>query len=174
MKEEHIVSFSRTKLFFLVLGSGIFTWLGFIAFNDTNNLNKTIGLLTMSFFGYALIMHSLKLLDFSPGMIINSEGVFDNSSGIGAGLIPWNEINKITISKSGRQRFVTIHVSNPEKYMKSRNFIKNIFTRLNNVFYESPIHISSNTLAISFVDLTALVEKSFELYQPSNKMQEPI
>lgn len=51
------------------------------------------------FFGLVAVTMFRKFSDKKPGLIINNQGITDNSSGVSAGLIPWNDIDKIKISQ---------------------------------------------------------------------------
>ena len=171
MKEtnEIRISFNRVIVFLLFLGSSFFVYIGYGMILEDILFYNFIGTVSIIFFGYGMIMTGIMLFDFSPGLIINSEGIFDNSSGIKAGMILWNEITDITLAGTTRQKFITIHVVNPDKYFNSSNIIKNIATRISNIIYGSPIHINSIALDINFDELHMMIDEKFKLYRKLNK-----
>ena len=171
MKEasEIIISFSKLKIFFLFFGSLIFVYVGYAMLFDKSIFINFIGVFSIIFFGYGIVTIGIILFDFSPGLIINSKGIFDNSSGMKAGMILWDEITDVTLKKTARQDFITIHVVDPKKYLKNSNIIKNFFAKMNNSIYESPIHISSTALDINFYELYITIEEKFKLHGKPNK-----
>ena len=171
MKEanEITISFNRIIVFLLFLGSVFFVYIGYGMILEDISFYNFIGTIAIIFFGYGMIIIGIMLFDFSPGLIINSKGIFDNSSGIKAGMIFWNEITDITLSGTTRQKFITIHVVNPDKYLNSSNMFKNIATRISNVIYGSPIHINSLPLDIGFDELHIMINEKFKLYGKLNK-----
>ena len=162
---KSIVKLSKIALLTLVILAGAFVWVGINMLESEMIFYKVVGLFSIMFFGYAALSSLLKIFDTSPGLIIDEHGIYDNSSGNKAGMIPWNDISGISSSSAGMQKYITINVFQPERYIRKMNFPKNIFATLNNVFFESPIHISSSTLQISFDELTQLINESYEKYK---------
>ncbi|MEM9535090.1 MAG: STM3941 family protein, partial [Cyanobacteria bacterium P01_E01_bin.45] len=133
---ELIIPLSKTKVVFLIFGS-----MGFIALGawfltlDTEEILVSrkfispelvygIGMVSIVFFGLCGMIGVKKFLDTKPGLILNSKGVTDNSSGVSAGFIPWSEIVGINESHIHKQKFVSIMVKNPEKYLNSGNALQ--------------------------------------------------
>jgi hypothetical protein len=168
-KTEHIeIPLSKTKMILIFLGSLLFVALGFwMSINTPKSIhwlygNPTvvliIGIITMLFFGLVAITMFRKFLDNKPGLIISREGVTDNSSGVSAGLIPWCDIQEITIAQVINQRFLMFIVNNPEAYLdRVKNPLKRNAMKINYKTYGSPISISSNALQTNFDNLHKLL-----------------
>lgn len=155
------IPLSKKKMLATFFGATLFVILGaWFLINPPQISNRVFGnptlifatgLTSVIFFGAIAIIIIRKMMDKRPGLIINKEGIIDNSSGVSAGLIPWNDIENITVTKVMSQRFLMIHVRNPQDYLsKVTNPIKRNTMALNYKSYGSPISISANALEIDF------------------------
>jgi len=125
-----------------------------------------VGLVSVLFFGLVAITLFRKFSDTKAGLIINRQGVTDNSSGVSAGLIPWADIQEITISQVMHQKFLMLVVRNPQEYLdKISNPIKRNAMKMNYKTYGSPISISSNALQTNFDDLHKLLLEKMNEYK---------
>ena len=112
------------------------------------------------FFGYLAVMYLLKLRDKKPGLVIDENGIIDNSGGLAAGFIPWTDIEKFSIGKVMKQQFLVVAVQNPQYYIDNQKSIlkkKGMLYNLNN--FGSPIAISTNTLNCKLPELLKLLEE---------------
>ena len=116
------------------------------------------GLASVLFFGLVAITVLRKLPDKTAGLIINRQGIVDNSSGVSAGLVLWSDIEEIRISSVMNQKFLMIIVKNPQDYIsRVANPLKRKTMEMNHRSYGSPISISSNALQTNFEDLQVLL-----------------
>lgn len=172
------IPLSKTKLFLTVCGAAIFVVLGFYMIlrmaHDQDRFNpillQGVGFVSVVFFGAIAIFGSKKLFTTSAGVIIDEKGIIDNSSGVSIGLIEWNDIEGITTTNVMSNRFLLIHVSNPEKYLASANKAKARIMTANMKMVGTPISISPNSLLCNFAELEQIVTTAFEKYkeQPSS------
>jgi len=166
------VPISKNKLILMILGSIIFIALGFwliivrppvLFFNkaDSAPIDLIVGIAGILFFGLCFVYIAKKLADNNPGLIINSDGITDNSSGVSAGLIPWKDINEITKETIANQDFLVIKVKNPEEYInRQTGLIKRKAMEMNYKSFGSPINISSNGLKCNFNELYQIINNS--------------
>ena len=106
-EEEIIIPLSKTKIVFITVGSILFVALGFwiLSIVDEQNQNtavfeKSIGIVSIGFFGICTIYGFLKLFDNKPGLVIRSDGFIDNSSAIaGETIISWHMVTEIGTTK---------------------------------------------------------------------------
>lgn len=123
-----------------------------------------MGLLGIFFF-------SRKLLDKEPGLVLNEQGIYDNTSAFRFGLIPWSDIShiyerEIQASITSKQRFVTIGLIEPEKYIsRETKLLKRKILQINARSYGSPVHISTNGLKTNHNELLVLLNSYFEKYR---------
>ncbi|MBW4891332.1 hypothetical protein KXQ82_16510 [Mucilaginibacter sp. HMF5004] len=178
------IPLSKTKLAKLLLFSIIFLIIGlWMVIKDPQISNPVFNNPVVKIFASygAIIMgvlgsyyFSRKLFDNNPGLVINEEGIYDNTSIFKFGLIPWSDISQIyerTIqaTATSRQHFVTIGLTKPGKYItKETNTLKRKLLEANAKSYGSPIHISTNGLKTNHQDLFILMSERFENYKTGN------
>ena len=162
------IALSKRKIVLMLIGSVLFVFIGlwFIikppemenSFFGNKILVLITGVAAVLFFGMAAVMFLRKMQDRMPGLIVDSEGLIDNSSAVSAGRIAWKDINGLSVIEIQRQKLIMIEVSNPEEYIdrQTSGFKKRIM-KMNMSAYGTPISISSNTLIISFDKLMDLL-----------------
>jgi hypothetical protein len=163
--KEIIIKKNKIRMIVLMLPSLIFVGLGiWIAFFapelNIKMLNgeiakKIIGLLSIGFFGFGVILILKKLLNEKYAVKISQKGIYDNSSAINIGLIKWENIERIELMN---RKCIRVVVNNPEKYIERQenNRMRKI-VESNYKLFGSPIHIYTNTLEIRFKKLVDLI-----------------
>lgn len=172
--EERIIELSKVKIVLLLLGAIIFVVVGawFLTWDaqtienacrfNSPTLAYGIGVFSMLFFGLCGLVGIKKLFDKSPGLVLNSEGILDNSSGLSAGLIPWSEVVDIEQYQVRTQKFVSIHVKDPGKYANIGNALKKMANRVNIKMCGTPINISANSLKIGHEYLLKTIQEYYQ------------
>ncbi|EJL64484.1 STM3941 family protein [Flavobacterium sp. CF136] len=174
MSEENQIEIplSKQKLYLMLFGSIIFVGIGTWLVVNPPKSNHPIfgnpmiilisGISAIVFFGYITFTLFKKLPDNKPCLIINSEGIIDNSSGVSAGIILWTDIIEISTSNVMNQKFLMFIVKNPEEYINRQNgIVKRKAMEINYRTYGSPISISANTLDTNFEELYELLQRKF-------------
>lgn len=105
-----------------------------------------------------------RLFDPTPGLVLDSEGIVDHSNMVGAGRIRWDEIQEIRITKSVRQRFLTVVVDDPRKFIERGGPLRRRLAEANHRKAGSPINITARTLRIPFEDLVARASEFYRRY----------
>lgn len=124
------------------------------------------------FFGVCLAISIRKIFSKQVGLIINSEGLIDKSAGNSAGEILWIDVKDVVTINIMNQKFVSIIVKNPDKYIDAqRNFFKRKLMAQNYKMIGTPISISPNTLKISFTELYNILQQRFENYKQNQNHQ---
>ncbi len=112
-----------------------------------------------------------KLFDKNYGLVIDEQGICDNSSIFNFGPIPWSDISNvyeysIQASIASKQRFVTVEISNQEKYIsKQTNVIKRKLLTLTSKSHGLKLNISANGLKIKHPELLKIMTEAFEQYK---------
>lgn len=169
MNNEIIIPLSKTKLVKYFIGSLLFVAAGllfilkselFIKSNDPAVI-KIIGYASVIFFGACAVLIGGKLFDKKPGLVIDGEGITDNSSGVSAGKILWKDVKDISAQEVMSQKFIMLKMKNPEFYLqREKNPIKKRMMELNYRLYQTPVNISANGLKIGFDKLySQILEK---------------
>ncbi len=174
LSSETIIELSKTKVILLTLGAVAFvalgTWILTLDAEVIDNVGKFnnpkvvygIGIASIVFFSLCGIIGISKLFDKSPGLVLSSKGLLDNSSWLSAGLVPWFEVVEIGEYIIQNQKFVSIHVKNPERYVDSNNILIRMANRANMKMCGTPINISANGLKISHEDLFSVIQEYFQ------------
>jgi len=168
-KQSISISLSKSKLTKGLIGSVLFVlasgWL--LAYQPTvsnpilnNPLVKYAAAVSgILFFGFGIIYFSRKLADKKPGLIIDDEGLFDNSSAAAVGRIPWMNITRVVTTQVLNQQFLVIVVNNPEHYINEQhNAIKKKAMIYNFKNFGSPIAISAGGLKCNLSELLEMLD----------------
>jgi len=166
------IPLSKGKVLLLVIGSFAFVALsaGLLKFSDqvprmNSTFNKIVVAAGIPFFGLCGVFGVRKLFDDKPGLVIDSEGILDNSSAVAAGCIPWEEITGFRISEVSGQRFLTIMVTSPEKYAQGKGRVRAWLNSVNTKMTGSPINISANSLKISLDALSGRLTSAWTQFK---------
>ena len=172
------IPLSKGKLLLSTLGAFAFVAIGFWFVlappSRTGSLLEftflmVLGLVSILFFGGITILVIRKLFDSRPGLIINEQGINDNSGGLSLGLILWQDIVDIQVQQIQRQRLILILVKNPQDYLdRQSNGWKRKLMAMNYRQYGTPLSISSNGLKISFAELLEILKHQLEVFQKQN------
>lgn len=169
---EVVIPVSKRKLVLLLVGSvaavGASIWIWSIAETQAR-FNpfyvRGVALAGAAFFGLCAVYGCIKAFDSRPGLIIDPEGLVDNSSAVAAGRIFWAEITGLKVSSVAGQRFLTITVVDPQKYVARGGVFKRMLNAANTKMTGSPINLSSNALRLKFEELVRLLTEAFDQYK---------
>ena len=126
-------------------------------------LIRIIGIIATVFFGIGVVYGIKKLFDKKVALIIDSNGITDNSNASSIGLIEWNDISGIRTIQVMSTKFLLIEIANPEKYIeKAKNRIQARLMKANMNMYETPLSITSNTLNYNFGELEKLIKTEYK------------
>ncbi len=167
--EERVIRISKSKTLLIVLITA-----GFVAFGvwlltqdadtirswrkfNSPGLVYGVGIVSVGFFGMSGIFAIRKLVDTSPGLIINRDGITDNSSGVSVGFIPWSDVVKIGEYSRHGQKWFLVHVKDPDIYINRASLFPRISMRINRRLYGTPVCVWSNGLSIDYYQLHRLI-----------------
>lgn len=169
--EKNIIELSKRKLialFIAAVGFVFFSIWFIVAPSDfVNFLTRsekvvfTIGIIGVVFFGAIMITLFIKLFDKKPGLIIDNEGITDNSNYSSVGLIRWPEIIGIETKKVYSTRFIILQVNNPDDYIRKNRGLKKMLLKQNLAKYGTPITLTSGGLDSTFDELERLISDSY-------------
>lgn len=161
--EQTIIALSKTKLTKLFIGAVAFVAAGFLftlkpllfTKSDDPYVVVWIGYATIIFFGLCAVYLGMKLFDKKPGLILDEEGITDNSGGAASRQkILWRDVKEISIQQVMSEKFIMLKMKNPDFYYKNeKNPIKKRMMELNYRLYGTPVSISANGLKIGVEEL---------------------
>ena len=183
MIETTKIKLSKGKIIIHALASITFIIIGFRLLlqpsGETNSegfsesgtalLQQGLGIIAILFFGGSLFVICSKLFR-KYGLIINSDGIINNTNLAKLGLIEWSDITDIHTFKVSSTRFLIIRVKDPLKYLnRASNAYSKKILQMNIRQYGSPITIISNSIGMKFDELSTLLSSSWE----ASKRQKP-
>ncbi len=132
-------------------------------------LFKTIGIIAIVFFGLCLIYYINVLIKRKPALIVSEEGIFDDSSFIGAGLVRWEEIEALDFVNFSGQLFLGIKTYDPNLIVNRSNGVKRTLNKLNKGLVEAQVNIPVKILACSIDELVEEIQKRWQIAAESNE-----
>jgi hypothetical protein len=176
MKEIQI-KLSRVKIIFFTVCSLAFVAVGILMWTSSGTearymeiFMRIICLLDFGFFGLCGMYGLLKLFDKKPGLIINDDGIFDNSSAFSGYLIKWRDITAIEIGQVRSTKFLLIFVKNPKYYLNQINKFKSFWIRRDEKEYGTPLSISTLSLKYNTDKLFEIIKKEFEKHDVQQRV----
>ncbi|WP_288427241.1 STM3941 family protein [uncultured Spirosoma sp.] len=164
------IPLNKAKLLLGIGGSILFVILGVWLFthaNDFQNLSvrilknptliKGLGIASILFFSATGIYGIRKSFDNQIGLIIDEQGIFDNTNASSVGLIKWTDITGIKNQQVASTKFLLIYTKNPHYYLDKVTGLKRKMLEGNNSMYGTPLSITSGTLKYNFSDLEKLI-----------------
>lgn len=166
------VYMGKGKLWLLCLGCLIFIGIGgwmFIEYVNGNMMTfyGLVGMACIILFAACLIYFIQKLIDHSPALTIDDEGIVDNSSYIAGGLIRWDDINNIELYQLAGQKMIGIQLNDPDAYLESRQGLKRLLIKFNQGMVQAPINIAQSALQMPLVRLYEETITRWHTYQES-------
>ncbi|MFC7679632.1 STM3941 family protein [Paenibacillus sp. GCM10028914] len=149
------------SVIFVLLGIAI-TYFG-LTEDDGSMAIVAIGVLCTIFFGFGLIYFISRLVNKRPSLIVNDEGITDQSSYIQAGVIKWEDIKEIKLYSMMNQRMIGIILYHPENFMSKQSGFKKLLMRANQGLVDTPINIAESSLPISLDELYMIILNKWEL-----------
>lgn len=125
---------------------------------------RAVAIFFVLIFGLLGIRLYRKLFDTRPGLIIDEEGIVDNSNIWAERRILWDEVVELKVLRNRGGRFISISVTDPQQKFSSFSdrIVKKCFGIRTNT---STIHIYSTLLAVNFGELLQALKSAFEKHR---------
>ena len=168
-----VIPFNKTKYIWALAGSLVFVVLGFWLLSDpakfAQNSGRTVGhikgmaIAGIAFFGLCLAVSAYILGRSKPAIILDGEGIINNTGGSGGLKILWQDITGTAHLNITKSRLLLIYVARPEEYIgRGRSgFIRNILSS-NHKSYQTPVVISLNDLKFREGQLEKIIRGELE------------
>jgi hypothetical protein len=174
------IPLSKKKNLLMLMGAAIFVLLGILfvvrpenftsPFRQNIVLIRLVGILSIVFFGACAIYGMIKLFDKKYGLIINNEGIIDNTNASSIGLINWADILSVETRNVMSTRFLLIFIKNPGDYLNRTKGLKRKLLYANMRMYGTPLSVISNSVKFNFEDLESLIKTNLNEYQKNNSI----
>src|ERR1043165_3423624 len=151
MNQERIeIKLSKRKGILTFLGSVAFVlvslWLISFADNQdryTPTFVKGVGYVGVIFFGLCGLYIFYKLFDAKPGLVIDDNGILDNSSAASGHIIKWDRIVGLRIGQVKSTKIILIDLVDPDEFMNEIKGIKKTLMWGTYKMYGTPVSIAS-------------------------------
>ncbi len=173
MKEKIEIPLSKMKIVLLLIGGLVFVIAGMFFILKPSvfvtarfrheNIIRIVGIVSIVFFGLCLFFIVKKLFDNKVGLIIDQNGITDNSSANSIGLIEWQDITMVQTLQIASTKMLLLITDKPDKYIqRAKNGMSKRVMKTNHKMYGSPLSIASTSLKIKFGDLEKLIISELE------------
>jgi hypothetical protein len=154
----------RSKMFLIALGSLLFVCAGFFILSQSDEshipqpLRIIIAFLAIGFFGLCFLYALYRITVRRPALSLEREGILDNASAVSAGLVRWEEIERIYTSSLQGQQFVSISVKDQERFLQRMHGFKAKLMQLNIGLVGAPVNLPVTALGMTSAELVVLIE----------------
>lgn len=124
-----------------------------------------LGWAAVLFFGLCSLVAARNLFSSRPGLVLDREGLTDQSSGLAVGFIPWRDIAGFEPCILQGQKMLVVLLENPQAYVEKGGPIRRHLYRMNLGLVGSPFAISANALKLDFDELVALCNRHHDRYR---------
>jgi hypothetical protein len=171
MEQDRIeIKLSKAKGILIFFGAVVFMltsiWLiNFAPYQDRFEpvLVTVTGYIGAIFFGLAALYIFYKLFDSKPGLVIDKDGIYDNSSAAAGHLIKWERITGLRVEQVMSTKFILVDIENPEEFMKEVHGVKKKLMWSTYKMYGTPTSISSSTLSCDFDELLNIINSQLDI-----------
>ena len=173
------IPLSKTKTILLLIVALLFVVVGMLftinpeeytsVVMKNSQIIRIAGIAAVLFFGAATVFGVKKLFDKRIGIIIDDNGIADNTNASSIGLIKWTDITEIKTKEVASTKFLLIYVVNADSYLDKVQGFKRKLMESNNNMYGTPISLIASTLKCNFKDLEKLVNDKFNEHRAANR-----
>lgn len=107
----------------------------------------------------------IRLFDFRPGLVVDEDGLVDNSSALAAGRIWWDDIVSLKMSSRRVWPYVTVVVADARNYVSRGNWVKRLMHWADPESSGEPICISLMSLDTSYSEMLRLLDSAKHQYE---------
>lgn len=156
--EDRIVIYPRRwKQVLFALGALVFVVAGFLI-GVANGWQGNLGVLVaiyvgVPFFGLCFLYLIFRIAVPRPALIVSDEGILDNASVVGAGLIRWDEVKDIRATSFGTERVLVIVPKDETTILARQNPVKRRLMRMNKSLANCIVCIPGNILPMTCEEL---------------------
>ena len=130
-----------------------------------------IGLIATIFFCSCLMFIIKSMLGSRPVLIIDKDGITDESTAASIGFVAWKEIKSIEAEKHFGQKYIGIKIYDLNEVMKRISLPKRINMKICLMLKYSPVSINLDTAERDFQEVLGLLQRRLEEYR-NNSIQE--
>jgi hypothetical protein len=157
-----VIYSNRAKLLRLILGASGLLTLSLLLWK-TRIVNNQAGLTACVFFGAGLGFGLVMWFRKRPALIINSVGLFDQSSTLTPYAVRWDEADAVYISwntlEFSKFRFLSIRLKDPDAFIARQEPLRAMLMKANVRQLGAPVAISAMILSVTLEELVAIIRQ---------------
>ncbi len=150
----------RLLLALALLLTSVALWFVAHSNNDAPLTIVIVSALGIVFTAAATLWMIRRMLDSSPALVLDSEGIHDHSSAVAFETVLWNDILDFRLEQMNRQEFIVVVVSNPDVYIAQKAALQQQAARANYSLCGSPVTISASMLSLSTHELLSTLQQA--------------
>lgn len=117
MSEPIIIPHKKIGNIIYAFGALCFVLIGLSFLTIPSFPIQLIGLPSIAFFGICLVIYTKRIFSPHPLLIIDEQGITDNSSALAIGFIPWKDIENVELRHMLNQTFISVEVKSHDAYL---------------------------------------------------------
>ena len=162
---EVVIYPKKLKLLAIAMASLLFVIFGFYLGQNRVAMEVpvwkfiVIAYVGIPFFSLCLVYAIYRLLVPKPAVVISDEGIFDNASAVGAGMLKWEEIAEVFAYDFMGQRMLGIIPVNEAVVLARQSRLKRVMAKMNKGIAPAAFNIPQSVLPISVDELLSRVEE---------------
>lgn len=112
-----------------------------------------VGIACVVFFGLGFLYGLYRLINRQPSIIMNKEGITDNSSLSGAGRVKWTEIQDIRMYVYLGQKMIGLFLYDNDQFIARQSGLKKYIARMNRKLVPTSVNISQHGITMPLEQL---------------------
>lgn len=153
----------RSRLLLLFLGAVALTANGlWVALQLPALPLGLVGWFGVAFFGLGAVVLAKRLVIRRPILVVDRQGIVDAAQFVAAGRIDWEEIEAVSISATGKQRFLGIHVRDVAALEARKSPLHRWVIRANARFGHAPVTLPQSLLPMPVEQLAAWLQDALD------------
>lgn len=122
-----------------------------------------LGFPIIGLFGLMAFLLMKKLSDTKVGLVVDDQGINDNSSATSVGMVEWEDVSSIKSIDLGIVKSIVIDITKPEKYIdRGSSKLTRYTLQKNYETYGSPVIIAAAALKIKHESLIQLLQDEYK------------
>ncbi|MEK4044235.1 STM3941 family protein [Paenibacillus sp. FSL H8-0048] len=154
--QPFVVAASRVKILLMLAGALLFVIVGiqFLVWSqgvtpDLAILLLTLGIVCTVLFGLSALVLLIMLLRRTPLIVVDAQGIDDQSSAIPAGRLMWEEISDIRLIRYSGQKNICIYLTDPKAYLARQRGWRRWLMAINQRLVGTPVNIAGQSMGVS-------------------------
>lgn len=159
------IPLSKAKIFLHLFGSIVFValFIFIIVELQPSFFIEAVGYCGIVVFGFGCAVLIRKLFVHHPGLIIDQNGITENTTYMSVGRIEWKDIVGLDTYQVESTKMIIVYIKNPAEYIeRAKNGLAAKAMRMSQSMTGSPLSINSGALKINHDDLERLLWEELE------------